>query len=79
LVQSRRSSSVDEKSPEENDADILEPNHPWNEVGAWEGGGERKVSDWMFVLRLIRFDTHVTEALFFRVFSSGSSICCWTH
>jgi hypothetical protein len=28
LVQSRRSSSVDEKSPEENDADILEPNHP---------------------------------------------------
>lgn len=26
------------KSRQENDADILEPNHPWNEVGAWEGG-----------------------------------------
>jgi hypothetical protein len=33
----------------------------------------------MFVLRLIRSDTHVTATLFFRVFSSGSSICCWTH
>lgn len=66
------------KSRQENDADIY-----WNliirEMKLVREKRERKVSDWMFVLRLIRSDTHVTEALFFRVFSSGSSICCWTH